>query len=252
MSSATTPAFAGFDPVDKGRSALFEFDLETLQFIRRYPVPVDGRPHSLGNMTLSSNGDIFIVDRALPVVYSKLADEQKLKVVLASREMISMRGIAMQPDGRIMYVADRELGILVVDMVAERTAKLLVPDQFNVGGIDGLYLWNNRLIVIQNGIKPQRLMRLQLDSSGTQVTAVRPLAVAQPEFDYPSFGTVQGDDLYFFANSQSANNDGQRKAVTILRTPLDSNKDLVQPDMQEYLKQRADTLETQKGSAEKN
>lgn len=252
VSSATTPAFAGFNPVDKGRSALFEFDLETLQFIRRYPVPVDGRPHSLGNMTLSSNGDIFIVDRALPVVYSKLADEQKLKVVLASREMISMRGIAMQPDGRIMYVADRELGILVVDMVAERTAKLLVPDQFNVGGIDGLYLWNNRLIVIQNGIKPQRLMRLQLDSSGTQVTAVRPLAVAQPEFDYPSFGTVQGDDLYFFANSQSANNDGQRKAVTILRTPLDSNKDLVQPDMQEYLKQRADTLETQKGSAEKN
>ena len=27
-----------------------------------------------------------------------------------------MRGIAMQPDGRIMYVADREMGIMVVDI----------------------------------------------------------------------------------------------------------------------------------------
>ena len=252
VSSAAVPVFSGFDPVDKGRSALFEFDLETLQLIRHYPVPVDGQPHILGSMALGPDGDIFIVDRVLPIVYSKPAGEQKLKAFLASRDMISMRGIAIQPDGRVMYVADREMGILVVDIEAGRAGKLAIPETLNIGGIDGLYLWNNHLIVIQNGIKPQRVMRLQLDSTGTQVIAVRPLAVAQAEFDYPSFGTVKGEDLYYFANSQSKNKNGQTKLVTVLRTPLDSNADLVQPDMQLFLEQQAKKVENRAREAEKD
>jgi len=252
VSSAAVPVFSGFDPVDKGRSALFEFDLKTLQFIRRYPVPVDGRPHILGSMALGPDGDIYIVDRVLPIVYSKPAGEQKLKAILASREMISMRGIALQADGSLMYVADREMGILVVDIKAGRAGKLAVPETLNIGGIDGLYLWNNHLIVIQNGIKPQRVMRLQLDATGTKATAVRPLAVAQPEFDYPSFGTVKGEDLYYFASSQSLASEGPAKAVTVLRTSLNSSADLVQPDMQEFMQQQAKKVEIRAKEAEKN
>ena len=252
VSSAAVPAFSRFDPVDKGRSALFEFDLKTLKLIRRYPVPVDGRPHILGSMALGPDGSIFMVDRVLPIIYSKPADEQKLKAVVASRDMISMRGIAMQPDGSLMYVADREMGILVVDLKAGRAGVLAVPDSLNVGGIDGLYLWENNLIMIQNGIKPQRVMRLELDSTGTKVTAVRPLAVAQADFDYPSFGTLKGKDLYYFANSQSANENAQHKAVTVLRTAVDSNEDLEQPDMQDYIRQRGEALEANQKASEKN
>ncbi len=82
-------------------------------------------------------------------------------------------------------------------------------------------------------------MRLQLDASGTKVEAVRPLAVAQPQFDLPSFGTIEGEDLYYFANSQWAGKTGSQKPVTVLRTPLDSSEDLVQPEMQHFLKQQA-------------
>jgi hypothetical protein len=144
------------------------------------------------------------------------------------------------------------MGIMVIDIKGQKAGKLAVPDTFNIGGIDGLYLWDNHLIVIQNGIKPQRVMRLQLDSSGTQVTAVRPLAVAQPAFDYPSFGTVQGKDLYYFANSQTLTSDGSAEAVTVLSTPLDSNADLVQPDMQQFMEQQAKKVENRAKKAEKN
>ncbi|MFV1998701.1 MAG: hypothetical protein ACC641_11930, partial [Acidiferrobacterales bacterium] len=251
VTSAATPKFSGFDPIDKGRSALFEYKLETLELVRRYPVPVDGMPHVLGSMVLDPNGDIFIADRALPIVYRKSANEQKLKAVIASREMVSLRGIAMQPDGRIMYVADRELGILIVDLKAGSTGKLVVPKTLNLGGIDGLYLWANRLIVIQNGIKPQRVLRLQLDSSGTRVEAIRPLAVARPEFAYPSYGVIVGDDLYYFANSQWGKSKDDLKPVTVLRTPLNSSGDLEQPDMLEYLRQRGERMRTQPEEAEK-
>jgi len=247
VTSAATPDFSGFDPIDKGRSALFEFDLDTLELIHSYPVPVDGRPHVLGNIALGQNGDILIADRVLPLVFSKPADEKKLKPVLALKGFVSLRGVALQPDGRILYVADREMGIMVVDFGTSQARLLQVPDTLNVGGLDGLYLNDNHLFIIQNGISPQRVMRLQLDASGTKVEAVRPMAVAQPEFDFPSFGAIVGDSLYYFANSQGVGKKGSQKPVTVLRTPLDSNEDLVEADMQLFLKQQA---ERSKQSAE--
>lgn len=240
VTSASEPGFSRYDPIDKGRSALFEFSLDTLELIHRYPVPVDGRSHILGSMVLSPNGDIFIADRSLPLIYKKTVGEQKIKPVLALTEMISQRGIAMQPDGRILYVADREMGIMVIDLEARQARLLEVPDTLNLGGIDGLYLKDNRLFVIQNGNKPQRVMRLQLDASGTKVESVRPLAVAQPEFDFPSFGTIEGENLYYFANSQRMGNPGSQKPVTVLSTPLDSGAELLQPDMQKFLEQQAE------------
>jgi hypothetical protein len=157
---------------------------------------------------------------------------------MASGDMTSLRGIALQADGRVMYVADREMGILVIDLEGEKVAKLAVPATLNLGGIDGLYLWDNHLAIIQNGIKPQRVMRLQLDPSGTQVTAVRPLAIAQPEFDRPSFGVLKGKDLYYFGSSQWLQSPDQRKPVTVLHTPLDSSADIVAPDMASFFDQQ--------------
>jgi hypothetical protein len=125
----------------------------------------------------------------------------------------------------------------------------VVPPTLNVGGIDGLYLKDNRLFMIQNGNMPQRVMRLQLDPEGIEVVAVRPMAVSQPEFDFPSFGTLQGESLYFFANSQSSVNSGSNKAVTVLSTPLESSEDLTEPDISEYLKQ---AVKGSKQSAEKS
>ena len=239
VTSAAVKGFSGFDPIDKGRSGLFEFNLETLELVRRYPVPVDGQPHTLGNMVLNPNGDIYIADRTLPLIYLKPATEEKIKPVMALREMISQRGLAMQPDGRVMYVADREMGIMVVDVKAGKAGLLQGPETLNLGGIDGLYLDDNRLFVIQNGISPQRVMRLDLDSSGTKVEKVRPLAVAQTDFDLPSFGTIEGDSLYYFANSQWLGKNGSQKPVTVLRTRLDASADLVQPEMKKFLEDQA-------------
>lgn len=245
ITSAALPGFARFDPIDKGRSALFEFKLDTLERVNRYPVPVDGNAHILGNMALAPNGDLYAADRALPLIYSKPADEEKLKPVLVLKDMISQRGLAMQPDGRIMYVAGREMGIMMIDLVGRQAGFLAAPETLNLAGIDGLYLKNNALFMIQNGIRPQRVMRLQLNANGTAVESVRPLAVAQPVFDFPSFGTLVGDDIYYFASSQGIGKTGAAKPVTVLRTPLDASGDLVQPDMQQFLDQQAEMYKQQ-------
>jgi sugar lactone lactonase YvrE len=215
-------------------------------------MPVDGYAHILGNMALAPNGDLYTADRALPLIYGKLADEKKLKPMLVLKDMVSQRGLAMQPDGRIMYVADREMGITVVDLVGKRAGLLKTPETLNLGGIDGLYLKDNSLFIIQNGISPQRVMRLQLDSSGTVVESVRPLAVAQPDFDFPSFGSIVGADIYYFASSQGIAKTGTEKPVTVLRTPLDAGSDLVQPDVQRFLEQQAEKRKQQQQQEKEN
>lgn len=255
VTTASIPGFLRFDPADKGRSALFELNLETLETINRYPVPVDGQAHILGSMAFSPNGDIYIADRHLPIIYKKSSGEDKLKPAMALKNMLSLRGVAMHADGRYMYVAGREMGIAVIEMASGRTGKLMTPETLNLGGIDGLYLKDNRLVVIQNGIQPQRMIGLQLDPSGLNVTEVRPMAIAQPEFDYPNYGTLKGEDIYYFANSQWSGDTTSQKATTVLRTPLNSAKEIVQPDMRLYLEQKAredaKKLEQQKQEEEK-
>jgi len=161
------------------------------------------------------------------------------------KDMISQRGLAIQPDGHLMYVADREMGITVVDFTARQAGVLTGPENLNLAGIDGLYLKDNVLYIIQNGIRPQRVMRLQLDTEGKHIESVRPLAVAQPAFDFPSFGALVGEDLFYFASSQGIGKAGEEKPVSVLRTPLDSGEDLVQPDMQLFLEKQAELRKQQ-------
>jgi hypothetical protein len=95
-------------------------------------------------------------------------------------------------------------------------------------------------------------MRLQLDASGTRVESVRPLAVAQPGFDHPSFGTIKGEDLIYFANSQVVNGKVNSQPVSVFSTPLDSSADLAVPDMEEYFMKRGEKQEAERAKKDKN
>lgn len=66
------------------------------------------------------------------------------------------------------------------------------------------------------------------------------MAVAQPEFDYPTYGTLKGESLYFFGNSHWAGTDQPVKPVSVLSSPLNSDKELVQPDVRRFLQKQAE------------
>ncbi|HET9034230.1 MAG TPA: hypothetical protein VFN25_15165, partial [Dokdonella sp.] len=71
-----------------------------------------------------------------------------------------------------------------------------------LGGIDGLYWYDGTLVAIENGMWPQRVIRLTLGKDGKSITKMMPLDVANPAFDVPTTGTIAGDGLYYIANSQ--------------------------------------------------
>jgi hypothetical protein len=239
LASAATRAFSGFDITDKGRSDLFELKLDSLELVKRYPVPVDGLPHSLGSMTLSADGDLFLADQALPIIYLLKAGDDRLMPVFASKGLVSIRGIAVDESGKRVFAADREMGIVRLDLESGQVANLIRAETLNVGGIDGLEYVDGDLLALQNGISPQRIMRLALDDSGSRITEIAPILVAPEGIDRPTYGAVVDDTLYFLARAQTGEAEEGPRPLRIAATGIEGVRNIMPPDMKRYMEQQA-------------
>ena len=153
-------------------------------------------------MAQGPDGTIYLVDGLIPMLYALPAGEERLKVYFMARNLVNLRDLALSPDGRLLYVADYEMGIMVLDLQGEQAYSLETPENFNPGGIDSLLRHGDYLVVVQNGNSPQRIMRLELEEGGLKVASVAPMAVADPAFDFPSLGVMVDDDLVFVANTR--------------------------------------------------
>jgi sugar lactone lactonase YvrE len=202
VASGNAQQFQGEAREDDVRSSLLRLDLESGELEREYALSSGGGRNLLGSLAVSADGTVFAADTQAPIIYRLEPGADELRPFFGHQGFTSLRGMTLNDDGSLLYVADYALGIFVVDATSGQQAwQLAVPETLNAGGIDGLYWWNNHLIMIQNAITPQRVVRLQLGEDGLGVTAVAPLAAALEEFDTPTFGVMDGQDLYFFGAS---------------------------------------------------
>ncbi len=233
IATAATPAFGELVEGELGQTALLEFDLQKLELLNRFELPVDQFPHLLGSIALTPAGDVFVLDRAVPQLFIKPAKSDSLQLYMQNFELTGLRDLTISEDGKLLYLADAALGILVVDLEQGAGGMLAVPGNLNVGGISGLDYANGKLFVMQNGIVPQRLQRLDLDGNGTAVTHFVPLASALEPFDFPSFVRVQGEDAYYFAGSNlQGEHEGKIKPV-IMSTPTEPSADELTPEQRQ-------------------
>ena len=199
---AALPQSEGYAPADSNRSGLLRIDLKTGTVAGHYEIPRDGRPHSLGDLVLTRDGDVYTSDSRAPVIYRVVAGHDSLERFVESPLLLSSQGLALSPDERRLYVADYSRGIVLVDLAARSAALLPAADTVLALGIDGLYYFDGGLIGIQNGITPHRVVRLELNREGTRL--LRSLAVerAHPSYVEPTLGVLVDRELYYVANSQ--------------------------------------------------
>ncbi len=234
LTTAGVPGFKGVIPTELGRGALLEFNLETLELLQRYDVPVDGLPHVPGSVVVTAGGDVYLIDRAVQMVFRKRVDDKNLELYMVSKDLAGFRDLALSDKGDKLYLADSALGIAVVDLAKDTLTMLHGPETMNLGGLSGLMYSEGDLFVLQNGIKPQRLLRLKLDASGTNVVEVLPLAVALKEFDAPAFGTIQGGTVYYFAAGNVPGVNREPAPVVVLKTPVELNEDVVPVEQRKF------------------
>ena len=232
VSSAATPAFGKLAEGELGQTALLEFDLESLQLLNRFEPPADQFPHLLASLDVTPEGDVIVMDRAVPMIFVKPVAGNSLSLLLSNFELTGLRDIALSDDGTHLYAADAALGILAVDLDKSSVSMLAGPEALNLGGISGIDYARGKLFMLQNGIEPRRLMRLDLDATGNNVVNIVPLAGNLEEYELPSFARVQGDDVFYFAGSNTAGERKKKIAPIVMRTPVEPPKNQLTPEQQ--------------------
>lgn len=201
FASAAVAQMAGLDPQQVGRSGLFRLDLAGGQISHRALLPQDGAAHVLGDLVLGADGTVYTTDSLTGAVFRYCPQRGEFETLVAPGRLGSPQGLALDPQGTALYVADYTGGLYRLELASRALQPVSAPATVSLYGVDGLYRQGSALIAIQNGIRPHRVVRWQLDSSGARIIGAQVLAMNLPEFDEPTLGTVLGEGFYFVANS---------------------------------------------------
>jgi sugar lactone lactonase YvrE len=226
--TAMMPESVGFTAAMDGHSALLKYSLDKGTLLKRYDLPNDTK-HALGDMTISSAGDVYVSD-GYGAVYWVDHRQDKLELLIGKGTFRSPQTPALSRDEHKLYVPDYSRGISVVDLATKQWKLLEHPKELSLGGIDGLYLTGKTLIAVQNGTSPPRIIRMTLHDSLTRVIGWDTMEVNSPELGAPTHGVVVGDKFYFIANSgwDRMANDGSVKPGATFESPAIRVSSLVQ------------------------
>ena len=188
---------------------------------RRWDVPRATR-HALGDLAIGPRGDVFFSDSRDPVLYWLPAGADSL-VAIRDGHFRSLQGIAVDPRGDALYVADYSHGLLRVELATRAVRWLGAPGSgATVTGIDGLTWADGSLIGVQNGVAPAQVVRFDLDPTRRAIAGATVIDRNSALADEPTIGTMAGRYFVYVANSQWEKHDpaGKPLANTPLTPPL--------------------------------
>ena len=238
--TSAMPNMLGFAPEDDGKTALVAFDLDRGHELMRFENRLPG--HRLGDLTVAEDGTVYVSDDAAGVgnvwrtVATSTSDEATwnrrlgsetedpkavdpeapgakfsveswqapvgLEIISPPGFLRSPQGLALSADGRHLLVADYSYGLVGCELAGDSWFHFAEPPGVALLGIDGLNRAGDDWVAIQNGLQPQRILRLRADIEARRVVASQILAMQLPQWSEPTLGTVVGDDFLYVGNSQ--------------------------------------------------
>jgi hypothetical protein len=218
--STATPQMDNFLKDQEGSSAVLKFNVATGRLIKKYELPPASSGHWFGKILVTSRGDVFVNDTVEKAIYMIDARSDELKPLLKG-PFRSPETIAPSPDEKTLFIADYSKGIFVFDVGTRKYFQLPALTGQTLLGIDGLYFYHDSLIAVQNGVNPQRVVRIYLNKNLSEAQRLEVLEANNPVFDEPTLGVLVKDDFYFVANSQwgATDKNGQIKSIEDLAEP---------------------------------
>lgn len=187
---------------DLGKTAVFKYNIDSKKLIRKYDLDNKENGHLFGDLTLSSSGDVFISDSKYNAIYKIDAASDSMKIFIRPGSFISLQGLDLSPDNRTLFFADYALGLFKLNLETKAFEEIQSPQNFTPLGIDGLYFYKNSFIATQNGVNPQRVVRIYLNNNMDSITGYKILESNNPYFDEITLGLQKGNYFYYIANGQ--------------------------------------------------
>lgn len=188
-------------------AALLKIDAASGRVLARYPAP--GGDRAFGDVALAPDGVVLVADATAGDLFQLRPGAAALEVLLPSGQMRSPQGMVVTPDGAALIAADYSSGLWRVDRATGAATRLPAPANASLIGVDGLISDGRVLYALQNGVAPQRVLRLRLDAAWIRVESVEVLAANLPAIDEPTTGLVHDGELVFVSRSQWSDFDGE-------------------------------------------
>jgi len=200
VASYGAPVYKSYTADIVDQSYLLKYSLSSGKLLGKYSIG-DKTGHLFAFVAVAGDGRTYVADPARREIYK--LDGDKLVLVAANPSLTGISGLTVSADGRNLYFADPALGLFGVDLSTTTPFGIgHSTDSLVVGGVSSLFWYDGSLIVVQDNMVPQRVMRLKLDKDGRNVASAMPLDAAKPEFSLLGNGAVAGNDFYFIVNSQ--------------------------------------------------
>ena len=151
---------------------------------------------------LNSRGNVYTSDSVTPAIYFIDHKTDKLELFLESDSFVNPQGLAFAAGEKNMYMADYLKGLFRIDMKTRIPTLIQTAPGTTMLGLDGLYQYQGKLIGVQNGVRPNRLVELTLNTDGTEIRKLQVIEANNPAFDEPTLAVIVGNTLFYIANSQ--------------------------------------------------
>jgi hypothetical protein len=182
-------AFSGLIAIDP-RTGVVKRRVAGIDSSNPSDIAVDGMGRVYASDPLS--GAVFVAEPAATV----------LETLVAPGTLRSPQGIAVLPGGDRVIVSDYRYGLALVDTSTGEVGRMTTDTIVLLDGIDGLWLHRDRLIGVQNGSSPMRIVELHLEDSGTGIGLAVNLEAAHSAWTEPLGGSISNGELVYIANGQ--------------------------------------------------
>lgn len=182
-------------------TGLFRFRLADGKLIKAYPIE-SAEKEMLNDVAVAKDGSAYATASVSGALWRVAPGAEKAEKFMPDKSLPDPNGIAITPDGKYALVAGW-YGITRVDLRTKKMKLLQKPDNVADGCLDGLYLYKNEIVGVQNCVhETGRIMRYQTAFDWTTIMSAKVLESYNPMFDGITTAAIAGDELYFQANTQ--------------------------------------------------
>ncbi|MEL1250163.1 hypothetical protein [Aurantiacibacter gilvus] len=186
------------DP-DSAFRGMIALDRTTLEVRRRVPAPAGV---TISDIAVGPDGTVFGSDPVGGGVYTASMQDASMTALIAPGTFRSPQGLAVRPDGRSLFVSDYRYGIAVVTLPSRQVYRLQMEEHALLDGVDGLWLYGNELVAMQNGLGPMRLIAITLGGGPASAASYRVIERNHPGWTEPLGGAISGNALVYIGTGQ--------------------------------------------------
>ncbi|MDC6366353.1 MULTISPECIES: SMP-30/gluconolactonase/LRE family protein [Flavobacteriaceae] len=158
----------------------------------------------LNDIAIGPNGKCYITDSENENIYTINSKKDALEVFFSHPEINHSNGIAISPDGNLLYLATYTSGLRILDINSKKLVN--APNDFK--GIDGMKFYKNSLLTIINARRnadQNGLFQFYLNKSNSKIIKQEKLDSFQNATDIPTTFALYNDQMFFVSDSQLDN-----------------------------------------------